>query len=185
MDATYSYLAETPYWINQQPNRREHIAEITPVPALKYTWGGRFTSKNTAAACTRGVFYAWRAYSRKLTDAELAWNRDVDEVRFRHALPTTMSNAVVVVSAHNSFSAAEDGVYALGGSYTFTASQQRLGNSIYTPKYAVETWNNTTKEWVRTAEAESDRCVLNEADGTAPRRIVWQWRKEGFSLILR
>ena len=185
MDATYSYLAETPYWINQQPNRREHIAEITPVPALKYTWGGRFTSKNTAAACTRGVFYAWRAYSRKLTDAELAWNRDVDEVRFRGALPTTMSNAVVVVSAHNSFSAAEDGVYALGGSYTFTASQQRLGNSVYSPKYAVETWNNATKEWVRTTEAESDRCVLNEADGTAPRRIVWKWRKEGFSLILR
>jgi hypothetical protein len=27
--------------------------------------------------------------------------------------------------------------------------------------------------------------VLNEADGTAPRRIVWKWRKEGFSLILR
>ena len=185
-DAQYNYLVQTPYWDDGNTySRREHTVPSPTVPALKYTWGGRYGGNNSANRCSRGTVYAWRAYSRKLTDAELAWNRDVDEVRFRGALPTTMSNAVVVVSAHNSFSAAEDGVYALGGSYTFTASQQRLGNSIYTPKYAVETWNNTTKEWVRTAEAESDRCVLNEADGTAPRRIVWQWRKEGFSLILR
>ena len=185
-DDQYVYLVQTPYWDDGNTySRRVHTVSSPTVPALKYSWGGRYGSSNSANRCSRGYVYAWRAYSRKLTDSELAWNRDVDEVRFRNALPTTMSNAVVVVSAHDSFMAAEDGVYALGGSYTFTASQQRLGNSIYTPKYAVETWNNATKEWVRTAEAESDRCVLNEADGTAPRRIVWQWRKEGFSLILR
>lgn len=185
-DSQFSYMVQAPYWDDGGAHSHESHPSFSPVPPLRYTWGGRAgTATVPTRNCSWGMFYAWRAYSRKLTDAELAWNRDVDEVRFRHALPTTMSNAVVVVSAHDSFLAAEDGVYALGGTYAFTAAQQRLGNSVYAPKYAVETWNNATKEWVRTIEAESDRCVLNEADGTAPRRIVWQWRKEGFSLILR
>ena len=185
-DATYSYMVETPYWISTAEDeyaQRVHT-DFSPVPALTYTWGGRYNSNNTSVRCSKGLFYSWRAYSRKLTDDELAWNRDVDEVRFRGALPKVMSNAVAVVSTRAGFAAAEEGVYVLGGAHTFTAARKVVDGVSYAPRCDVEVWNAGTSEWVKTG-TYGDAVTLLEADGTAPRRIVWKWRKEGFTVTIR
>ena len=185
-DATYSYMVETPRWKTTEEDeyaQRVHT-DPSPVPALAYTWGGRFNVNNTSIRCSKGMFYAWRAYSRKLTDAELAWNRDVDEVRFRGALPTVMSNAVAVVSSREGFAGAEEGVYALGGAHTFTAARTVADGISYAPHAEVETWDAASAGWVKTG-TYGDAVTLLEAEGTAPRRIVWKWRKEGFTMTIR
>ena len=135
--------------------------------------------------CHRGDFYQVRYYTRKLTDFELAWNRDVDEVRYYGGLPTAISNAVVVADVKEGFAASENGVYLLTDSHEFTAERRQIDGVTFAPAYAVETWDNSQKTWVRTLRASGDSCMLRQADGTAPRRIVWNWHKEGFSVIVR
>lgn len=184
-DETYAYITEEPHFITDKWGYRRAITSLTPVPELKYGWGGKYASENSPKHCSRGEFYTWRAYSRKLTDAELAWNRDLDEVRYFGGLPTAISNAVVVADVKEGFAASENGVYLLTDSHEFTAERRRVDGVTLVPSYTVETWDNTGKTWVGALRASGDSCTLRQADGTAPRRIVWNWHKEGFSVIVR
>ena len=120
-----------------------------------------------------------------LTDAELARNRDVDEVRFHGRHPVSISNAVVVATAQNAFSATEEGTYLLTGAHEFTAERRQMDGVTYAPAHSVETWDAEAGTWAKSAKIPGGSCVLRQADGTAPRRIVWSWQKEGFSVILR
>ena len=151
------------------------------MPSGKIHWGGR-TSRGY---CSKGVIYAWRAYSRKLTDAELAWNREIDEIRFHDALPMTIPNAVAVASSRTGLEANEEGVYLLAGSYAFTANRKFVEGVTYLPKFKVESWDGEAKEWKVAASGTGGECVLSQTDSTVPRRIVWSWLKEGFSVIVR
>ena len=135
--------------------------------------------------CHRGDFYQVRYYTRKLTDFELAWNRDVDEVRYYGGLPTTISNAVVVARAQEGFSSAEDGVYLLTDTYEFTAEKRKIDGVSFAPAYTVETWDSTADAWVKSSRKSGESCVLKQSESTAPRRIVWSWHKEGFSVTVR
>lgn len=175
-----SYMTDTPYWISENHYSKKH-AETTPVPSAKCLWGGRTSSRY----CSRGVIHAWRAYSRKLTDTELAWNRDIDEIRFRGALPTTISNAVVVGTLNKSLEGNENGVYLLTGSYTFTANRMTENGVTYAPKYDVESWDAEAGEWKVTASGIGGECMLRKADSIVPRKVLWKWFKEGFSVIVR
>ena len=179
-DAEYSYLVQTPYWINKEYNRLKRTEPVSVGP-LKYNWGGCSSKRY----CSIGVIHAYRAYSRKLTDAELAWNRDIDEIRFHNAMPTTISNAVAVASSNAEFSGNEEGVYLIGGIHIFTADKKTENGVTYAPKFDVESWDGDAGEWKVTASGSGGECVLREADSAVPRRIVWKWFKEGFSVIVR
>ena len=176
----YSYMTDTPYWISGNRYSIKH-SETTPVPSSRSLWGGRTSN----AYCSKGIIYAWRAYSRKLTDSELAWNRDIDEIRFHDAMPTTISNAVAVASSRAGFAGNEEGVYLLSGIHTFTADKKTDNGVTYAPKFDVESWDGNAGEWKVTASGSGGECVLREADSAVPRRIVWKWFKEGFSVIVR
>ena len=185
-DDTHSHATEHAWWYTDSTwgRTRAHGA-LLPIPALKYSWGGRYGTSYSPAVCCKGLFYSWRAYSRMLTDAELAWNRDIDEVRYHDGLPKSISNAVVVVSARDGFAAAESGVYLLTDSYTFTAAQRRIGRALYLPEYAVEAWDAASEEWLVLRKAQAGAVTLRQAESTVPRRIVWNWRKQGFVIIMR
>jgi hypothetical protein len=183
-DASYSYMVQTPYWIDKAYNRVK-ITEKGDVGALKYSWGGRYASSNTSKYCSKGIIHAWRAYSRKLTDIELAWNREIDEIRFRKASPMTISNAVEVVSLHDTFKSKEDGIYLLGGSHTFIAEKKVKEGITYAPKFEVQSWNGNTSAWEIRNSGSGNSCTLQQSESTVPRRIVWKWFKEGFSVIVR
>ena len=176
----YSYMTETVNWISGKHYSIKHGA-TTPVAAQKCLWGGRTSSRY----CSRGVIHAWRAYSRRLTEDELAWNRDIDEIRYRNALPVVISNAVAVVSSKNGFEANEEGVYLLTGSYAFTANRKKDDGVTYMPKFDVESWDGKVGDWKVTVSGTGEECVLRQPDSTVPRRIVWKWFKEGFSVIVR
>jgi hypothetical protein len=184
-DEEYAYITEEPYYITNQWGFRREITAITPVPALQYSWGGKYGSNKNPQYCSRGEFYNWRAYSRKLTNFELAWNRDVDEIRYHGGMPTTISNAVVVASAQNDFAANEEGVYLLTDMYEFSAERKNVDGTTFTPAYTIESWDNSSSVWVKTLTSSDDSCILRQLDSAVPRRIVWKWHKEGFSVILR
>ena len=184
-DDKYAYITEEPYFVTDKWGYRRELTDPSSVPSMKYSWGGKYASNNSPHHCSKGEFYTWRAYSRKLTDFELAWNRDVDEVRYCGGLPTTISNAVVVTAAKSGFSAAEDGVYILTDFYEFTAERRQIDGVTFAPTHTIETWDGTVGTWIKTGKASGASCILRQAEGTAPRRIVWNWHKEGFSVIVR
>ena len=185
-DDTQSHATEHTWWYTDSTwGRTRNHNGLIPIPAMSYSWGGRYGTSHSPAVCCKGLFYSWRAYSRMLTDAELAWNRDVDEVRFHDGQPKSISNAVVVVSSREGFEAEESGVYMLAGSYTFTAQQLQIGNMIYAPSHTVETWDSGSNAWAVSRRTDGGEATLNQAESTVPRRIVWKWHKLGFAVSLR
>ena len=185
-DDTHSHATEHTWWYTDNTWGRTRVhGALLPIPALKYSWGGRYGTSQSPAVCCKGLFYSWRAYSRMLTDAELAWNRDIDEVRYHDGLPKAISNAVVVVSAREGFDGAESGVYLLTDSYTFTAPQLNVGGACYEPWCVVEAWEASNGEWSEMRKVSAGSVTLGQAESAVPRRIVWKWRKQGFYIIMR
>ena len=185
-DDTHSHATEHTWWYTDSTwGRTRAHGELLPIPALKYSWGGRYGSSYSPAVCCKGLFYSWRAYSRMLTDAELARNRDIDEVRFHDGLPKAISNAVVVVSGREGFAAAESGVYLLTDSYTFTAQQLNVDGACYEPWCVVEAWDASNDEWREVRKVPEGFVTLGQAESAVPRRIVWKWRRQGFFIMVR
>ena len=124
----------------------------------------------------KGTIKSVRIYSRVLSDAELAQNRAIDEVRFFGApLPTT--NVVVASSVRGLSGDAPEGVYALpAGGHTFTApASATVGADTFACSgYTLETWDDATGAW---GAPVSHGGVLAAAltDTTAKVRLTWQW----------
>ena len=94
------------------------------------------------ARLTLSRYYAARFYNRPLTEAELAQNRKVDEIRFRGAIYT---NVLVAASSYPGVSGVEPaGVYDVDGSHVFSAPNVTVGNMTYVADgYTIEVWNGS------------------------------------------
>lgn len=128
-------------------------------------------AKNTSYAMT-GVIHFFRLYNRKLTDAELAKNRQLDDVRY---FGKVVTNVVVGVSELGFCGAEDPGVYAIDGVHTFTASAVTRGLATFEPVgYWLETWNAQTGRWGAGAYHSGASC--ERAEGDAVVRLTWVWR---------
>ncbi|MBQ8113894.1 MAG: hypothetical protein IJ146_11905, partial [Kiritimatiellae bacterium] len=58
------------------------IRTNTSIPARNYCWGGQ---QSNAKYYVKGIFHSVRIYGKALSEEELAWNRMLDEVRYRGA----------------------------------------------------------------------------------------------------
>lgn len=188
-DAEYMYITPGIDWSECPKTWGMRQPRPSPVdlPALVYTIGGRHVGGNLGGRnyCTIGEFYAVRAYSRKLTSEELAYNRDIDEVRFHGAEPT-WSNSVYVVSASTEASGAETGAYRLIGEYTFTAPEKVVSGDrkLYVSGSVVETWNATEKKWENPVYLAGSSRKLTVAEANAARRLTWKWKTMNHLRIL-
>jgi hypothetical protein len=188
-DAEYMYITPGIDWSECPKTWGMRQPRPTPVdlPALVYTIGGRHVGGDLGGRnyCTIGEFYAVRAYSRKLTSEELAYNRDIDEVRFHGAEPT-WSNSVYVVSASAEASGAETGAYRLIGEYTFTAPEkvQTGDRMLYVSGSVVETWNAAEKKWENPVYLSGSSRKLTVAEANAARRLTWKWKTMNHLRIL-
>ena len=139
-----------------------------------------------AARTITGDYYAFRIYNRMLTDAELALNRKVDEIRYRGGF-TNYVNVVVVNEQPNGASgtvqgSVPDGEYELiGGEWMFTAEPIDVGGVTYLPKYTLQVL--VGGEWVKTASASGESCTV--AKGSEPVRLTWQWMRPGLIISIR
>ena len=168
------------------PSGKAFVNADVSLPALTYTFGGRYVGGTSGERnyCSIGKFHALRIYSRKLTDAELAWNRDVDEVRYRGA-EATASNAVWVTTSKRTCYAAESGAYRLKGEYTFTADVVTVGETVYTPVGSiVEMWNAATGAWGNPVYAAGASRTLRQSDASVARRLTWQYRSNKGTLVI-
>ena len=155
--------------------------EVKDLPSIEWTFGGRAS----AGWNMQGRYFALRAYSRKLTDAELLQNRKADEARFYNRLYVT--NVVVAADSRGLKGAEPPEAYEIEGSWTFTAAPQQLvvdrETVTYTPSgYVLETLENGV--WSHPERFSGASCTLS--GDNAVRRLTWRWRSDrGTMIILR
>lgn len=131
----------------------------------------------------KGTFKSFRAYTRLLTDEELAHNRAVDDARFFGKIPST--GCVVVQSAIDGLEGRESsGTYFPDG-WTFSAgagTQTARGIEWQCVGYQLQTWDAASSTW------GTQQTVLrdggNAVEYTAPAasaasasvRLTWLWK---------
>ena len=121
-----------------------------------------------------GKIKALRLYNRALTDAEVAANRAIDEVRFFGALPAT--NAIIRTAVPGVEGTEPSGAYAVDASgHTFTApATVTLGADTYAcAGYTLEEWDDEAGDW-----GESVLCSgIHAADIASGdrKRLTWLW----------
>ena len=120
-----------------------------------------------------GTIHAVRVYSRKLSPAEIAQNRAMDEARFFGG-----SNRVEIAADPRGFSGREaPGVYAPNG-WTFTsgtATQSANGLEYAPAGYIVEMWDNESDTWRVAETSDSATTYTTPAAPFAARRLTWKW----------
>lgn len=120
-----------------------------------------------------GTINAVRIYSRKLSPAEIAQNRAMDEARFFAG-----SNSVEIVADPRGFTGRETpGVYAPNG-WTFTsgtATKQANGIEYAPVGYIVETWDNGTETWRVDETSDNATTYTTPVAPFAARRLTWKW----------
>ena len=176
-----AYLFEGTTLENEKARRSDDGSSYTN----KLTWGGCPTSGYHFSVT--GTYYSVRAYNRALSEAELAQNRRVDEIRFHGNGDVTVVNGTIGDTGANGESSLPDGVYNIEtGTWTITAPEIKSGGRTYLPKLLVEQYNATTGEWVATTAkpqwAES-YTVDKSALGGNRVRLTWTWKKHNGLII--
>jgi len=132
--------------------------------------GGRYPSTEQRFA---GTIKSFRFYDRCLSDAEVAWNRVVDDWRYSDSAVVN----VVVASTRSDVQANEaDGEYQVSGSYTFTApASVTVGNITYEPSgYAIQPWDDAAGVWGAATEYTGASYAYTTAAGKV--RLLWRWK---------
>ena len=132
--------------------------------------GGRYPSQDQRFT---GTIKSFRFYDRCLSDAEVVWNRVVDDWRYSGSAVVN----VVVASTRADVQANEaDGEYQVSGSYTFTApASVTVGNITYEPAgYAIQPWSDADGCWGAATEYEGASYAYTIEAGKV--RLLWRWK---------
>ena len=171
MDANKIYLTQSGAWGTKTKER----TSVVDIPAIAWCWGGSVGSRSGAAIrYAIGTVHAVRIYNRLLTDAELTWNRQVDEIRFFDApLPETN---VVVTTSIGTLPGMECGTYAVNGYHDFTApASYAEGMLTYAcTGYQVEYWNQLSNFYEKAEMFTGLTYAYTNCLATAKVRLTWQ-----------
>ena len=143
--------------------------------------GNPNTSAKTTGQGLYGTIKSFRFYNRVLTQAELEWNRRIDEARFfgdaATQIPLPVTNAVVASSPSFLAGTEANGAYAVDGEgHTFTAPTAKTDRGIdyALTGYTLETWDAETGAWGEPFAHDGEAaCAVTES---AKVRITWKWR---------
>ncbi len=140
------------------------------VPALQYCIGG--TDDNHYM---KGTMHSLRFYNRLLTDAEIAQNNAVDEVRFR-------GDGVIVRTLTAGVEGAEpSGFYTVGGDgHEFSAPAEKTvgGTTWICAGYTLEAYNGADDTW-GAAVLHQDELAYSYDPATGGRvMLTWMWTKK-------
>ena len=154
---------------------------VKEMPAAFFFVGNKFyqngKANNNSYSQLTGTMKAVRAYSRVLSDAEIAQNYKVDVARFDGALVTT--NVVVAASDYNGSLAAD--AYEVFGTHVFTASASAADGSAAN---CVKVWTFRDGEWVR--DANVDAPSYTYVAGTSPATVKIEFgRTSALVLVVR
>ncbi len=143
-------------------------------------------SENLSTRVMTGAYHAARFYNRALTEAELAQNLKVDEIRYRGNF-ANYANLTIANTQPEGLDEGEsvasniaDGSYELVGSMTLTAEDVTVGGRTLHPKCKVEEYIDG--EWRTVADGASSPCTVTA--GENPLRATWRWVSSGFVIIV-
>ncbi|MCQ2392074.1 MAG: hypothetical protein MJ240_11685, partial [Kiritimatiellae bacterium] len=133
------------------------------------------TFYNYVARSMVGTIHAIRLYNRRLNAGELAWNRELDDLRFRGIIPTS-PNIVEVAACNPEGASAEDGYYKLYGAHAFTRPEvMRVGNNYWVCDGArIEIWDEAAQAYGEPIVRQGTSQMLEPS--AVRRRITWLWR---------
>lgn len=147
------------------------------IPATQWTWGG--SAFGSADRTAIGAVKSIRLYNRVLTEAELAHNRIVDDIRFGGAGGGATDGAAVVQSTIPGAEANEPcGSYLVNGTYTFSAPERTVvGDVEYAPVgYQVEYWNAASNVWGFASESTETTFAYTNCAARPRVRLTWIWK---------
>lgn len=148
--------------------------DLTSIDGYYYGIGaGQNNDFRRAARALCGNVHSVRVYKEALDDWMLAYNNQIDNVRFNGNV--TVVNGAIGESDAVGKSSVEDGVYDIAsGTWTITASEQVLDDRRYKPRLTVETL--TDGEWVRTKRVWTDSYTIDKSLlGSERIRLTWTW----------
>lgn len=164
-------------------------ANTASAPAERWAVGGSAHDDYTGISVRTmtGAYHAARFYNRALTEAELAQNMKVDEIRYRGNF-ANYANLTIANTQPDGLEEGEsvagnvaDGLYELTGSVTLTAEDVTVGGRTLHPKCKVEEYIDG--EWQTVASgAESPYTVTA---GANPVRATWRWASSGFIIYFQ
>lgn len=163
------------YGLNSGGNTDWVTATLSDIPSLSYAIGTAHSSdKKKGERMLVANIHAVRLYNRVLTDAELAQNRRVDEIRFHGIGDITVVNGAVGETGTAGESSHPDGVYNLEtDSWTFTAPDMRVDDQTYKARLLVETWDG--EKWVKESEGWANAYTFEKSAGQRT-RLTWSWK---------
>ena len=149
--------------------------------AKQFSWGG---SALSSTRYMKGTYYSVRIYNTSLTDDDLAWNRVVDEIRFR----SVVTNGTVVVASNRAGAEGTEasGTYYVNGNHTFTAPATATidGCTYELTGYKLETYNASKKAWDFVEVSSATSFAYTNCAANTGARITWNWRlKSGVKKI--
>ena len=130
--------------------------------------------KEIAKRALTGDFFSQRYYNRPLTEAELAQNLKVDEIRHRGNFASYRDVVVVneqPVEGATVESSVPDGEYEVTDQWTFTADEVVVNGRTYKPRYTLETWDGAG--WGTPVRVIGNSYTHTKGD--TPVRITWKW----------
>lgn len=150
--------------------------DLTSIDGYSYGIGaGQNNDSRRAARALCGNVHAVRVYKEVLDDWMLAYNNQIDNVRFNGNV--TVVNGAVGETGTVGASSVADGVYDIAsGTWTVTASEVVKNDKRYKPRLTVETL--TDGEWVKTNRIWTDSYTIDKSALGADRiRLTWTWEK--------
>ena len=163
---------EAPWSASGAQNGRSTTAVSAVTFGSGFSIGGHYPNVKEYFS---GTVKNFRIYNRCLNDAEVLWNRVVDEARyFGRSCAITVIPATNVVES-TTIPGVRDYHYALDSDgFTFTAPAQKTvdGKRYILGGYTLETWNGTA--WGAPV-SHDDESSYTATDTSALVRLTWQY----------
>ncbi len=132
--------------------------------------------ENTCWRTISGDYYAFRIYNRALSEAELAQNMKVDEIRYRGNFANYRNITVVTEIPFEGLAAPSsvaEGDYEVTGEWTFEAGNLAIDGVTFPPRYTIETYENGA--WSEPVEYEGGSYTYEPEQVGKPVRLTWKW----------
>lgn len=143
------------------------------IPSIAFSWGGSRVGVAYTNRYVKGLYHSVRMYNRNLTEAELARNRRVDDIRYRY-----VGADVVIATAASGCQGNEPcGVYTVNGSRVFAAPVSNVvdGCAMMCSGYTLDAWDAVQRTWTNISESASREFTYVKGSTPAPVRLTWQW----------
>ena len=173
MDGTTAYVTQEKGMYTYDT---ANTGKTRPTQPWLFASGSGTSLDNVKARYLYGKFYSMRLYDHKLTEEEMVWNRFIDEVRFRQAVPY-----IITVDSNDARFAGAEGLgdFLLTEDHTFTVAQVTTedGDCFEPIGYDLQVWDDENGTWGAATRYDDTSYMYNaDVDEAVRTKITWIWK---------